>query len=60
MGDGFAIDPVDNVLLAPIDGKVTNFKTNHTINPGDNCEIFIHIGVDTMKLYGGICNSRRR
>lgn len=54
MGDGFAIDPVDNVLLAPIDGKVTNIsKTNHTINiQGDNCEIFIHIGVDTMKLYG--------
>ena len=38
MGDGFAIDPVDNVLLAPIDGKVTNIsKTNHTINiQGDN------------------------
>ncbi|ASW44028.1 glucose-specific PTS transporter subunit IIBC [Clostridium isatidis] len=54
IGDGFAINPVDNILLSPIDGKITNIsKTNHTINiEGDNCEVFIHIGIDTMKLYG--------
>ncbi|WP_300385651.1 glucose-specific PTS transporter subunit IIBC [Clostridium sp.] len=55
IGDGFSINPVDNILIAPIDGKVFNISpTNHsiTIRGNDGYDIFIHIGIDSINLKG--------
>jgi len=55
MGDGFAIDPENGILISPIDGKVINvFPTKHAISIADNNgrEILIHVGLDTVALKG--------
>lgn len=55
MGDGFAIKPTSNILLAPLAGKVTMlFKTKHAcvITTPDGLEILMHIGMDTVNLNG--------
>ncbi|MCO8287247.1 glucose-specific PTS transporter subunit IIBC [Tetragenococcus halophilus] len=55
MGDGFAINPDDNVLYAPISGTVVGiFPTKHAISIIDNYgnEILLHIGLDTVNLEG--------
>lgn len=54
IGDGFAIDPKEGIVVAPISGKVTSIsKTNHAITiKNDNLEIFIHIGIDSINLNG--------
>ncbi|PKG24842.1 PTS sugar transporter subunit IIA [Niallia nealsonii] len=55
MGDGFAIDPSNGVLISPIDGQVMNvFPTKHAISLADNNgrEILIHVGLDTVTLKG--------
>ncbi len=55
MGDGVAIDPVDNILLAPVDGKVIQFfKTGHalTLKSTSDVEILIHVGLETVTLKG--------
>jgi len=55
MGDGFAIDPENGMLISPIDGKVINvFPTKHAISIVDNNgrEILIHVGLDTVALKG--------
>ena len=55
MGDGFYIEPEDNVVLAPCDGKVVGlFPTKHAvmIKMRNNKQIMIHVGLDTVKLQG--------
>ena len=55
MGDGFAIRPTSNVLVSPVDGKVSMlFKTKHAcvITQADGVEILMHIGMDTVNLGG--------
>jgi glucose PTS system EIICBA or EIICB component len=55
IGDGFTINPVENILISPIDGKVLNISpTNHsiTIRGNDGYDIFIHIGIDSINLKG--------
>ncbi|MFB9757393.1 N-acetylglucosamine-specific PTS transporter subunit IIBC [Ectobacillus funiculus] len=55
MGDGFAIEPTNDILISPIDGEVVNvFPTKHAIGlkTKDGYEILIHIGLDTVKLGG--------
>lgn len=55
LGEGVAIEPKDNKLYAPCDGKVDMvFDTKHAINlvSNDGCEILLHIGIDTVKLDG--------
>ncbi len=55
MGDGFAIKPNSNLLVSPIDGKVTMlFKTKHAcvVSMPDGFEVLIHIGMDTVNLGG--------
>lgn len=55
LGQGCAILPEDNVLLAPVDGTVaTLFPTLHAIGivSKDGAEILMHIGLDTVQLEG--------
>ncbi|MDH0749704.1 phosphoenolpyruvate--protein phosphotransferase [Pseudomonas sp. GD03842] len=55
MGDGLAIDPLDDVLHAPFDGVVINVaRTRHAVNlRADNgSEWLLHVGIDTVGLNG--------
>ncbi|WP_085522027.1 N-acetylglucosamine-specific PTS transporter subunit IIBC [Tuberibacillus sp. Marseille-P3662] len=55
MGDGFAIEPAQGSVVAPVDGKIMNiFPTKHAIGIASNqgYEILIHIGLETVNLKG--------
>ncbi|WP_231979299.1 glucose PTS transporter subunit IIA [Tessaracoccus coleopterorum] len=55
VGDGFSIDPLSNVLMAPVAGEVIDLQPSHhavTIRTPDGLEILMHIGLDTVSLLG--------
>ncbi|WP_246506430.1 phosphoenolpyruvate--protein phosphotransferase [Kistimonas asteriae] len=55
LGDGIAIDPVDNMLLAPADGEVVQLHAAHhalTLKTDSDIEILMHVGLDTVTLRG--------
>ncbi|TWT25424.1 beta-glucoside-specific PTS transporter subunit IIABC [Planomicrobium sp. CPCC 101110] len=55
MGQGVAIEPLDNKLYAPFDGTVVMIAlTKHAIGLRSNAgvELLVHIGLDTVKLDG--------
>lgn len=55
VGDGAAIDPTGDIIIAPADGKLSLiFKTNHAfgLNLKNGAEILVHIGLDTVALNG--------
>lgn len=55
MGPGWAIDPIDGLLLAPCAGRITQLAaTGHalTLTTADGAEILMHIGLDTVQLGG--------
>lgn len=55
VGDGLAIDPVSNVLVAPIKGEVIQLHpAGHALGlrSEDGLELLLHIGIDTVKLKG--------
>lgn len=55
VGDGIAIQPTSKYVMSPIDGKLgTIFKTLHafSIESKDGIQIFVHFGIDTVKLQG--------
>lgn len=54
-GDGIAIDPTGDVIVAPADGELTLvFKTMHAfaITLDNGAELLVHIGIDTVSLNG--------
>ena len=64
MGDGLALEPLSDTLLAPCDGEVAQLaRTGHalTLRAARGEEVLIHIGIDTVKLEGeGFDAARKR
>ncbi len=55
IGDGVAIDPVGDLVLAPVDGEVAAlFPTGHAValRTSGGFEVLVHVGVDTVKCAG--------
>ena len=55
VGDGIAIAPRGELILAPIDGTIGKiFETNHafSIESPQGLELFVHFGVGTVELRG--------
>lgn len=55
VGDGVAIDPVDQVLISPVDGTVVQLHASRhaiTVSGSDGVQVLMHIGIDTVNLKG--------
>jgi phosphoenolpyruvate-protein phosphotransferase len=55
LGDGIAIDPLNDALVAPCDGTIVQLaRTGHalTLRTAAGAEILLHIGIDTVALDG--------
>ena len=55
MGDGIAIDPLNDCLHAPCAGVVIHVaRTGHalTIRADNGAEVLLHVGIDTVQLNG--------
>ncbi|MGP1928205.1 MAG: PTS glucose transporter subunit IIA [Arsenophonus sp. NC-WZS1-MAG3] len=55
VGDGIAIKPTGNKIVAPVDGIIGKiFETNHafSIESDNGIELFVHFGIDTVELKG--------
>ena len=55
VGDGIAINPTGNKMVAPCDGEIGKiFETNHafSMETATGVELFVHFGIDTVELKG--------
>ena len=54
LGDGIAIDPIGDTIVAPFDGEIINFNPAlHAFTIAkDGVELLIHVGVETVMLNG--------
>ncbi len=55
VGDGIAIDPASNFLIAPVTGKIIQlFPTNHALGlrTRSGLEVLLHLGIDSVELRG--------
>ncbi len=55
VGEGFAIDPLDELIRAPFDGTILALaETCHavTVRSSDGVDILVHVGIDTVRLNG--------
>nr|WP_211324598.1 glucose PTS transporter subunit IIA [Orbus hercynius] len=54
MGEGVAIEPLDNHVYAPCDGKIKVLfdKSRHAVGivSNEGIELLIHVGIDTVRL----------
>jgi PTS system D-glucosamine-specific IIA component/PTS system glucose-specific IIA component len=54
-GDGVAIDPTGDIIVAPADGELTLvFNTKHAfaLTLDNGIELLVHVGIDTVSLQG--------
>lgn len=53
MGDGFAVEPTGNEVVAPVSGEVTMVQ-GHAVGfkRADGLEVLLHMGIDTVSLDG--------
>ncbi|GAB2025317.1 PTS glucose transporter subunit IIA [Lactovum odontotermitis] len=53
MGEGYAVEPADNKICAPVSGTVTMMQ-GHAVGlvRADGLEVLLHIGLDTVSLNG--------
>ena len=54
LGDGLAVEPTDNFIVAPFDGEITSLHSSlHAVTlKSGPVEILIHIGVESVNLKG--------
>ena len=55
MGDGIAIDPLNDTLHAPCDAEVIHIaRTGHalTLRADNGAQLLLHLGLDTVELQG--------
>ncbi|QCI16904.1 PTS glucose transporter subunit IIA [Buchnera aphidicola (Aphis helianthi)] len=55
VGDGIAIKPSGNKIISPINGtigKILDSKHAFSVLSEDGVELFVHFGIDTIKLKG--------
>ncbi|WP_223486650.1 phosphoenolpyruvate--protein phosphotransferase [Pseudomonas sp. A-RE-19] len=55
MGDGIAIDPLNDTLYSPCEGVVIHVaRTGHavTLRADNGAELLLHLGLDTVELQG--------
>lgn len=55
VGKGIAIDPTDDIIKSPIDGRIKLiFNTNHAfvVTSKKGIELLVHIGINTIALNG--------
>ncbi|HEL0558748.1 glucose-specific phosphotransferase system (PTS), IIABC component [Streptococcus equi subsp. zooepidemicus Sz105] len=55
MGDGFAVEPANGAIYAPVTGLVTHvFPTKHAFGllTDSGLEVLVHVGLDTVDLNG--------
>ena len=55
VGDGFAVEPEADEVLAPADGEITLvFDTKHafTMRTAHGVDLLVHMGIDTIRLNG--------
>lgn len=55
MGDGFAVQPDSNKIVAPVSGTIVSLPESlHAfgIETPDNKQILVHIGLETVRLKG--------
>ncbi|MGX7417295.1 PTS sugar transporter subunit IIA [Carnobacterium gallinarum] len=55
MGEGYAVDPTSDIIVAPIGGKLVQVAdTLHAygIQSDSGVEVLVHVGLDTVNLQG--------
>jgi phosphoenolpyruvate-protein phosphotransferase len=55
VGEGLAIDPTSNTVVAPCDGEITMLpETAHAVSlrTEQGVEVLVHVGIDSVKLGG--------
>lgn len=55
MGDGYAVEPDNGAIYAPVSGLVTSvFPTKHALGllSDEGLEVLVHVGLDTVALNG--------
>ena len=54
VGDGIAIKPAGNKMVAPVNGTIGKIfeRTTRSLSTDDGVELFVHFGIDIVELKG--------
>ncbi|SYW13020.1 PTS system glucose-specific EIIA component [Oenococcus oeni] len=53
MGEGFAVEPEDKLVVAPVSGEVTVLQPHAVgFKRADGLEVLLHMGIDTVSMNG--------